>query len=67
MKTRLLATLETVMVKWMADSCESEEWPEEYFGNDTARLMTRAASSVFDAVVEVQQFGITQGYLERIE
>ena len=64
MKTKLKATLEAAIEKWMADNGETDEWPDCYFGSESTTLMAEAAAAVFNAVVEFQQYAKAEGFFD---
>ena len=64
MKLQLKAGLEKAIQEWVDTNCEKSQWPNCYFGGETVPLMTEAAAAVFDAVVEVQEYAIREGFLE---
>ena len=63
MDTQLKAWLQTQIQMWADDNCESDKWPKGFIGEDTVFLMTEAASAVFDAVMEAQEYVIREGIL----
>ena len=62
MNTRMLLSLEQCLENWLCGESDHDDYPREWSGNETAILMARAAASVFDAVVEVQQYLEAEGY-----
>ena len=56
MKTKLYLALEQAIQKWADENCETNDWPIRYTGGQTTALMAKAAASVFDAVIEFQEY-----------
>lgn len=52
LKVKLLEKIE----EWVEENCEGPRWPDCYMGSQTTLEMLNAATSVFDAVVEVQEY-----------
>ena len=60
MNTRMKAALEEHIQQWVAEHCESAEWPGEWFYTNEVADMTEAAAHVFDVCVSAQRFAKTQ-------
>lgn len=64
MNTQLKAHLEKKIQEWVERHSEDDEWPRAYMGEETVVLMVAAAASVFDAVVESQDYTLHEGYFK---
>ena len=65
MNLELRLKLQKKIVEWMDENCEDLEiWPEIYIGESLHRDMTDAATSVFNAVEDIQKYLKEDGYLE---
>ena len=56
MNTRLRATLEAAMEKWLNKHCGDDDWPDIWCHHTLASDMATAAVSVFDATLAGQRF-----------
>ena|GEM_PF-5284730 len=56
MDIHLKANLYDAIAHWGEKNVDMKEWPDAYFGGDTFYLMADAAATVFDAVVEFQEY-----------
>jgi hypothetical protein len=63
MDIRLKASLTSTIENWADEHAGDVEWPDVYWGSETSRLMVEAASTVFDAVVEIQEYVLREGFL----
>ena len=64
MDIHLKAKLQDAIDHWMEVNVEEDDWPTVYFGSKTFHLMLDAAVSVFDAVVEFQEYAQAEGLFE---
>lgn len=62
MNIHLRASLADKLAEWVKENCESDIWIDTYLGAETANLMADAAATVLDAVVEIQEYGLAQGF-----
>lgn len=58
---KLKAELYKVIDEWIQRECEKDNWPNIIIGDKTSELMTDAATSVFDAMLESQQYMRREG------
>ena len=57
MNLQLKVNLFNKIVEWSNENCEDVEiWPDAWFGNNTDKLMADAAASVFDAIIDIQDY-----------
>ena len=57
MDIHLKVKLQDAIERWYNDNFDEDDWPERtYMGNKTIPLMTDAAETVLDAVVEIQDY-----------
>ena len=65
MNLELTLKLQKKIVEWMDENCEDMViWPEMYVGESLHKNMTDAATSVFDAVEDIQKYLKENRYLE---
>ena len=65
MNLQLKANLFNKIAEWANENCEEEIWPDALVGNNTDELMADAAASVFDAVVDIQDYLKAEGDLDK--
>ena len=66
MNLQLKVNLFNKIVEWTNENCEDAEiWTNAWVGNNINKLMTDAAASVFDAVVDVQDLLKAEGHLDQ--
>ncbi len=66
MNIHLRVSLMDKLEEWVEANCELATWPNAYLGSETTNLMADAAVTVFDAVIEIQEYGLAEGFYERI-
>jgi hypothetical protein len=64
MQAKLYFDLQQKIQEWVDEHCEENEWPGIFVGNETIEHMTKAASSVFDACLEAEEYCRKNGCLE---
>ena len=64
MDIHLKAKLQDAIEHWAGEGVDGNDWPAAYFGGETLCLMTGAAASVFDAVIEFQQYAVKEGFFD---
>jgi len=62
---RRVKSLEKAIGKWISNNCESYEdiWIKNWWGDKSTELMARAAIAVMEAIDEVQEYTLTEGFL----
>jgi len=64
MNLELKLKLQKKITEWANENCEESIWPDHYVGENLENFMTEAASSVFDAMMDIQEYLEREGDLK---